>query len=153
MDGAWRRDAGISRIPASPRERSDARGRGATGEELADQKLQRSEVAVGQVLEAPAARSDGVVGSGEAPDDLRQVLGVLAELQLDGPTECWVTVLRSHPRARAVACMSNPCWRSEARTAASPPGSSRPASRGARRRSSAVISAPSASARAWRRQF
>src|SRR5207244_7503057 len=75
---AWRRDAGNSRIPASPRERSDARGRGAPGEELADQKLQRSEVAVGQVLEAPAARRDGVVGSGEAPDDLRQVLGVLA---------------------------------------------------------------------------
>src|SRR5262245_3278783 len=84
---AKRRGAGNSRIPASPRRGSDARGRRAPGERLADQELQRSEVTLGEVLEAPAARGDGLVGRGEAFDYLREVLGVLAELQLDRPAE------------------------------------------------------------------
>src|SRR2546425_16000 len=68
------------------------------------------------------------------------------------PLRRCVTVLRSQPSVRAVACMSNPCWRKAARTAASLPESSRPGSRDGSRRSSTAMATPSARARAWRRQ-
>src|SRR5262249_15416124 len=86
-----RRGAGNSRIPASLHRGSDARGRRAPGERLADQELERSEVTLGQVLEASAARGDGLVGRGEALDYFREVLGVLAELQLHRPADRGVT--------------------------------------------------------------
>src|SRR5262245_62186578 len=56
------RGAGNPRIPASPRGGSDARGRRAPGERLADQELQRSEMTVGRDHEARAAGGDGLVG-------------------------------------------------------------------------------------------
>src|SRR3989449_1598980 len=68
------------------------------------------------------------------------------------PLSRCVTVLRSHPSARAVACMSNPCWRRLARTAASPAASPLASPTGESRRSSGARTARSASATAWRRQ-
>src|SRR5206468_5522661 len=56
-------------------------------EGLADQELERAEVALGEVLEPAPAGGDGGLGSLEAGDRAEQVLVVLAQLQLDGPGE------------------------------------------------------------------
>src|SRR2546427_795815 len=56
-------------------------------EGLADQELERAEVALGEVLEPAPAGGDGGLGRVEAGDRAEQVLVVLAQLQLDGPGE------------------------------------------------------------------
>src|SRR5881396_2408404 len=56
-------------------------------EGLADQELERAEVALGEVLEPATAGGDGGLGAIEAGDRAEQVLVVLAQLQLDGPGE------------------------------------------------------------------
>src|SRR5206468_11763224 len=92
--GPIKRDAGKPRIPASPGALPlttsrgwDRGGRSAALEVLADQELQRAEVSLREVLEAPPARGGRVVGRIEALDDPQQVLGVLAQLHLDGGAE------------------------------------------------------------------
>src|SRR5262245_39550683 len=93
VSGAARRDAGIPRIPAQPRRvprtgaPSDPGSRGATLEVLADEKLERAEVALGEILEALAARGDCFVRRAESLDDPYQMLRVLPELELDRPPE------------------------------------------------------------------
>src|SRR5262245_47838013 len=62
-------------------------GSGRAGEALSDQRLEGSEVALGQGLEAPAASANRGVGGPELTDRPEQVVVVLAELQLDGPRE------------------------------------------------------------------
>src|SRR5947209_14725169 len=54
---------------------------------LADEELEGAEVALGEVLEASAARGDRLVRRAEALDDPQQVLGVFPKLQLDRPGE------------------------------------------------------------------
>src|SRR2546425_4505880 len=66
---------------------SDARGWRTALEVLADQQVERAEVALGQVLEATPARGDGGLGGVESLDGSQQVLVILAELQLYGAGE------------------------------------------------------------------
>src|SRR2546425_859364 len=82
---------GLPRIPAAgpriARVGSDARGWRTALEVLADQQVERAEVALGQVLEATPARGDGGLGGVESLDGSQQVLVILAELQLYGAGE------------------------------------------------------------------
>src|SRR5690242_19868870 len=71
------RDAGHPRSPA----RLPASG----GELLADEGLERAEVALGQILEATAAGGDRRLGRVELGHRAQQVLVVLGQLDLDRP--------------------------------------------------------------------
>src|SRR5439155_5934876 len=73
---------------ASPRGRVlDLHGRRAAVEVLANEQLERAEMALRKILEASPARGDGFLGRAETLDHPQQVLGILAELQLHRPTE------------------------------------------------------------------
>src|SRR3989442_1474848 len=82
---------GEPRIPAAwPRvlaARSDAGARRTALEVLADQELERAEVALGQVLEAPPACGKGGFGGVESRNGSQEVLVVLGELQLHGAAQ------------------------------------------------------------------
>src|SRR6267378_1539269 len=94
-------DAGTSPHPRiGPASRRTSRGwgpavrgepmkspRALTRELLPNQKLERAEMAVGEVLEPAPAGGDGGLGAVEAGDRAKQVLVVLAQLQLDGAGE------------------------------------------------------------------
>src|SRR5256886_9482366 len=84
-------DAGRAAHPrAWPRvlaDRLDAGARRTALEVLADQELERAEVALGQVLEAPPARGKGGFGGVESRDGSQEVLVVLGELQLHGAAQ------------------------------------------------------------------
>src|SRR5438309_12131091 len=71
---------------ARSREGSDLGGRAAV-EVLSDQQLQGAEMALRQVLEAPAAGDDRLIRRFESLDRPEQVLVVFAELQLHGGAE------------------------------------------------------------------
>src|SRR5205814_58348 len=87
-------------VPASPRVEArpgfvgTLRARGGMGGHIgaphvmaSNQELERAEVAVGEVLEPATAGGDGGLGAVEAGDRAKQVLVVLAQLQLDGAGE------------------------------------------------------------------
>src|SRR3990170_3107444 len=83
-------DAGNPCVPRTRRGAPRTPAGSAAGsalEVLPDEKLERAEVALREVLEAPAAGGDGGLGALEALDDPQQVLVVLAELQLHAPDE------------------------------------------------------------------
>src|SRR5437899_1302086 len=88
------RSAGCGESPASPHgsrvspsPESDASASRTTLEVLADQELERAEVALGQVLEAPPARGQRGLDGIESLDGSQQMLVVFGELQLHGAAE------------------------------------------------------------------
>src|SRR5439155_1238079 len=97
VSGTWGRDGvgvmrGEPRIAAlEPRVHagswSDAGFRGLSLEALADQELERAEVTLGQVLEAPPARGQRGFDGVDALDGPQQVLVVFGKLQLHGAAE------------------------------------------------------------------